>query len=100
MRRGTTPTNIFKTKDISLVEASVLFVTYQQNGETIFEKTLEDCEITEEDVTVHLTQEETLALSNTQLVQIQIRVGFPDGSRLASNVVKAPAGKILKDGTI
>ena len=99
MRRGTTPTNIVNT-DISLVGCDVLFVTYKQNDETIIEKDISDCEIEEDKVSVTLTQEETLALNDTLPVNIQIRVGFPDGSRIASNIVRTPAGRILKQGVI
>ena len=99
MRRGTTPTNIFNT-DVSLLGCNVLFITYKQNDMTVVEKSIEDCTIEEDKVTVALTQEETLAFNDTIPVNIQIRVGFPDGSRLASNIVRAPAGRILKQGVI
>lgn len=37
MYRGTTPTNVFRT-DVDLENASVLFVSYKQNGKVVLEK--------------------------------------------------------------
>lgn len=99
MRRGTTPTHKFKT-DADLTEATVLYITYQQDGETVLEKTLEDCTITPCAVSVTLTQAETLAFSTAGYVSIQIRAGFADGSRVASSILKISVGEILKDGEI
>ena len=76
-----------------------MYVTYQQNGETVLEKTLEDVTVTETAITIALTQEETLAFSNG-MVQIQIRAKFLDGAALASNILATSVEKILKDGVI
>lgn len=99
MRRGTTPTNIFNT-DVSLVGCDVLYITYKQNDKTVIEKALDDCAVEDDKVTVTLTQEETLALNDIEQVNIQIRAGYPDGSRLASNILRVPVGRILKQGVI
>ncbi len=98
MKRGTTPTNTFKT-NIDLTGATV-FVTYAQGGKTVLEKAGEDLEITEEAVAVRLSQEDTLAFSASQRVSIQIRCVFPDGTACASNIMSADVGGILKDGVI
>lgn len=99
MRRGTTPTNTFNV-DTDLTEASVLFITYSQLGKTVIEKTLEDATITPDDITVNLTQAETLELNSGIAVEIQIRAGFKDGSRIASNIMITDVSAILKDGVI
>ena len=104
MRRGTTPTHIFKTK-VDLTQASEMFITYKQNSEIKVEKTIEDItiEVDEEQlttVTTTLTQAETLTFSTLGSVEIQVRVKFPDGKALASNIIKRPAGAILKEGII
>lgn len=100
MRRGTTPTHIFNT-DVDLSSATVMYVTYQQYGRTVIEKTLDDgIELFEDHIEVPITQEETLAIRPDAQVQIQIRVGFNDGSRLASNIMRVCAHDILKDGEI
>lgn len=104
MRRGTTPTHIFKTK-VDLTQASEMFITYKQNSEIKVEKTIGDItiEIDEEQLTTlttTLTQAETLTFSTLGSVEIQVRVKFPDGKALASNIIKRPAGAILKEGII
>lgn len=104
MRRGTTPTHIFKTK-VDLTQASEMFITYKQNSEIKVEKTIGDItiEVDEEQLTTlttTLTQAETLTFSTLGSVEIQVRVKFPDGKALASNIIKRPAGAILKEGII
>lgn len=59
MHRGTTPINIFRT-DVDLTNASVLFITYKQNGKVVLEKTIDDVSIHGEMVEVRLSQRETL----------------------------------------
>lgn len=102
--RGTTPTHIFTT-DADLSLAAVLYITYKQKGHTIIEKTIEDVSFDEGDsgenvMTVTLTQEDTLKLIDGLPVRIQVRAGFEDGSRIASNIIEADAGEILKEGEI
>ena len=99
MRRGTTPTNTFTT-DTDITSATAVYITYKQNGKTVFEKTLEDLNITAEEIEVTLTQAETLALNDKQDVDIQIRVKFPGNEAIASNIIKTTVGRILKDGEI
>ena len=99
MRRGTTPTHIFTT-DIDLRGAAVLYLTYKQDQAKVLEKTIEDVTIEEDKLTVTLTQQETLMFNTTMRVEMQIRVRFPDGSELASNIMRAPVERILKGGVI
>lgn len=99
MRRGTTPKNIFET-DTDLTLAEAVFLTYQQKGETVLEKGIADMTITAEAITVELSQDDTLAFDENAQVQIQIRARFPDGSAVASNIMNAPVGRILKEGVI
>lgn len=96
--RGTTPTNTFRTST-SLVGAKV-YVTYQQAGETVFEKTNEDMSITDDTVVVTLSQEDTLALDASKMVEIQIRYVNSDGVADASNIITTSTKRILKDGEI
>lgn len=99
MRRGTTPKHTFTT-DIDLTEAEVIYITYKQQGEVIVEKEIQDIEASSEEISCELTQEETLQFSDPHDVTIQIRARFADGSAVASNIMKAPAEAILKDGVI
>lgn len=98
MYRGTTPTNVFRT-DVDLENASVLFVSYKQNGKVVLEKSLEDVSIKKTLVTVNLTQKETL-LFQDGIVTIQIRAKFPENTAIASNLIRTTAEEIVKDGEI
>ena len=98
MKRGTTPTNTFKT-NIDLTGATV-FLTYSQRGRVVLEKTGDDLEISAEAVVTRLTLKDTLGFDALQKVSIQIRYVFPDGTAGASNIMTASVGEILKDGEI
>lgn len=98
MRRGTTP-YISITTDTDLSQARNLYVTFTQHGVVVFEKELEDCTVTENSVTVHLTQKETLSLSEKFPIECQIRATL-GVEKLASNVMKTNVETILKSGEI
>ena len=98
MRRGTTPTNTF-TVDVDLTQAEALFVTYKQNSRTIVEKALDAVTVTAEEITVELSQADTLKFKKGE-VEMQIRARLPDGSALASQIMTAPVESVLKEGVI
>lgn len=98
MHRGTTPTHVFRT-DVDLTKASVLFISYKQNGKVVLEKSLEEVNVQKTGITVNLTQTETL-LFQEGIVMIQIRAKFPDSSAIASSLIRVSAEEILKDGAI
>lgn len=111
MRRGTTPTNKFKTQT-DVTGMAALFITYKQQGETVIEKSLPDIDIYEElktvgdkEVTIYvmetkLSQEDTLALNSLGEVEIQVRGKYTDGTVIACQVIKVPVFQILKEGII
>ena len=99
MRQWTTPINEFDV-DIDLTECEVIFLTYQQHGKTVIEKTKEDMTITENTVTVKLTQEETGMLDPNVEVEMQFRVKYADGFAPGSNVMCTDVEKVLKQGEI
>ena len=70
--RGATITNVFDVS-IDLTDAVVLYITYKQYGRTVLEKQLEDCTVTQDKITVGLTQAESLKFAENKPVQIQIR---------------------------
>ena len=98
MFRGTTPTNTFGV-DIDCTTAEQIYITYAQNKKTVVEKTIDDVTVTPEEISVVLTQEETLRFRESD-VEIQIRVKFPDGKAMACDIIKTPAKRILKEGVI
>lgn len=99
MTRGTTPTQIFNV-DVDLTSAEVVYVTYKQRAYVVLEKSIEDMDITPEQIVFPLTQEDTLRFNTKLPVDIQIRARFPDGNAIASNIIETSAEVILKEGVI
>lgn len=97
-RRGTTPVNVFNV-DVDLTGCTV-WLTYAQQGRVVIEKTGEELDITADQITTTLTQEETLRLNEGCMVEIQLRYIRSDGFSDASNIITVSIGKILKDGVI
>lgn len=97
MRRGSTPTNTFDV-DVDLQSATV-FVSYEQDGVIVLEKTGEDLTVTDKVITLTMTQEETL-MFHPGKVLIQIRYVFPNGSADASEIISTSFERIIKDGVI
>lgn len=103
MRRGSTPTNTFLT-DIDLSTATV-FVSYEQKGQVILEKTGTDLTFAPGEeagtytITLELSQADTLKFQ-PGTVLIQLRYVFPNGSADASNIIQTSAERIIKDGEI
>lgn len=99
MIRGTTPTLEFNLPfETSTLE--VAYISMSQNDNVIIEKTLSDCVMGENTLTVKLTQDDTLKLEAGDRVEIQIRVRTKEGEALASKIKTTFAAKILKDGVI
>lgn len=101
MTRGTTPKLTFMMS-IAPSKFLKLYVTGEQNGRTIFDKTLEDMEKNEASKTVsfRLTQDETLGLVEKSVLYIQARGVLTDGNVVASGILQTSVGRILKDGVI
>ena len=122
--RGTTPYHSFvlplKTEDILEV-----YITYLQNREVILDKTISDITIADIDdeyenasmnepledfvpsceLTIHLTQEDTLKFhfypaAEKNIAVIQIRVLTTEGEAYASEPIHERIFGILKDGVI
>ena len=122
--RGTTPYHSFvlplKTEDISQV-----YVTYLQNNEVILDKSISDIEIADIDdeyenasmnepledfissceLTIHLTQEDTLKFhfypaAEKNVAVVQIRVLTTEGEAYASEPIHERIFGVLKEGVI
>lgn len=98
MFRGTTPKNIFQV-DIDCTDAVEIYITYSQFGQNVIEKSIADLNVTENEITVLLTQEDTLLFRPGE-VEIQIRVKFADGTAMACDIIQTTAKRILKEGAI
>lgn len=100
MVRGTTPTLIF-TLPFPVSTLSALYITISQHFENIrIEKSLEDCTVSGNDVSVVLSQEDTLKLVDDRQAFIQVRVRTRDGTALASEMIPCAVEDVLKDGVI
>ena len=127
MIRGTTPTNVFNV-DTDLTNAVAIFITYRQPRKLVaFEKSIHDIEVSPTSLSVKLTQEDTLKLTinkptipvvkkvsyttvntdvtptiedDSNVVEIQIRAKFADGTAIASEIIKTTVEEILKEGVI
>ena len=123
--RGTTPYHSF-ILPLLVEEIDKLYITYLQNGEVILDKDntdeamtidnivdLENAsmeELSEEErnssqVTLHLSQEDTLKFTfypaaERNIAVIQIRVLTTGGEAFASNPVRERIFGVLKDGVI
>lgn len=97
--RGATPTHEFTVTE-DFTAAVACFITYQQNGQTVLEKGINDVTITATKISTTLTQEETLRFAEEKPVEIQIRIKLDDGSAHKSEVIKTTTDKLLKEGVI
>lgn len=128
--RGTTPYHTFIVP-LTAQQIDEVYITYLQNGEIILDKTKSDIEITDieletenahmEDleeeiieeeteptssqVTVHLTQEDTLKFkffpaAEKNVAVVQLRILDTDGEAYASDPVHERIYGVLKEGVI
>ena len=100
MVRGTTPTLRFLVPyGASEIESG--FITFAQLGETKLEKSIGTEQVTGDgEITLMLTQEDTLALSANSLCQIQLRLKLAGDRAAASNILTCSVDEILKEGVI
>lgn len=94
---GTTPTHIFKIKsNLDITSIKKLLVVYAQDEKVLFEKTENDCEITENEIKVRLSQEETLLFDFEKFVEIQLQILTHGNDSLKSRVIKFTVGECLR----
>lgn len=96
MRRGTTPTHTFSLP-FSVTMISALRITYAQNGRTIMTKTEQDVDASDQEISVRLTQEETLMFSDKSDVEIQLKILSTAGDVLASPVYTVHPLRIIDE---
>ena len=87
--------------DSTKFDLAALYVTYQQNGHTVLEKTIDDVELEPDAIVVAISQNDSLKFDSRRgLVRIQIRIKTVDGYTSKSNVMTASVDELLKDGEI
>ena len=84
--RGTTPTFVltFTEQSLDLTTAANVYVTFTSGANTLT-KTGEDLDVQAKQISIYLSQEETLAFADT--VRIQANWTTATGSRAASEIV-------------
>lgn len=96
MIRGTTPTHVFRFPfDTGLLKD--LRITYAQNGETVVERSLTDCDLNGNELSFILTQEETLRFSDDVRVERQIRALKTNGKVFATDVEYMSVARVLNE---
>ena len=70
-------------------------ITYSQNGVVLLQKELPDCTFSENEVSVNLTQEDTLKFDSSKIIKIQIKVKLAGGAIVKSNIVETIADDAL-----
>ena len=92
--RGSTPTHSFSIPFDTSIITGVL-IMYAQGGEEVFRKKTADCTITDHDVSVTLTQSETLSLK-AEACKVQMVVYSADKA-LVSNTIEVSVDDILSE---
>lgn len=97
MTRGTTPTLTF---DLPFETDGITdgYITIAQRGARNLDLPISRCTREGKTLTVTLSQEETLSLK-TARAEIQLRLKFGERA-MASKIISADVGAILKEGTI
>ena len=83
MIRGTTPSIVFKLKDIPISTLYNFYLTFTQNGKVIFEKTKDSPGVSvnedENTITADLTVDETLSFKADEELIVQLMVVTVEG---------------------
>ena len=91
MIQGTTPTFILTLPDtVDLTTVHNMYFSLEQ-GTTKLRKTGDELLINGQEISVYLTQAETLKFS-TGRANLQLNWTYPDGSRACSNIVSVNVG--------
>lgn len=101
MIRGTTPTLMFRTPyEANMVKSG--FITFTMRGDVILDIPVDGADVIVMDniIQLKLTQAQTLSFDVSATCLAQIRLVLADDNAVASNIVKVPIGKILKEGEI
>ena len=76
------------------------YVTLSQNKKVVIDKSLDECEVSGNRLSVKLTQADTLLLDSDHKTEIQIRARTHEDEALASDIITVNTDRILKDGVI
>lgn len=96
MRRGTTPTHTF-TLPFDATMIAKARVIYAQDETVVLTKSGSDITVTDNMISVRLTQEDTFKFEPGKYVDIQIRVLTPANDSLVSDPVRVSVGQCLEE---
>ena len=99
VRSGTVTGNVVNIRETPSASGKWL-MSVPKGGKVIINKTKVDCDLKGKDISVTLTQAETLALTAENKAEIQLRVLTTDGLALASAIFRENTDCNLKDGVI
>ena len=101
MLPGTTPTvTLTLPEAYDLDSAVVAYMSFGQGKEDLFDIPLADLTISDNVVTAHLTQTQTLKLDANVMVKIQLRWKDSDGEAYGTIIKKLTVEEIIKGGEI
>lgn len=104
MIRGTSPNLVFEIsgKDLNCFKLETIYFTFVQSNRVILEKNKSNgvTVLDENNISVKLTQEETLSFDSFDDVEIQMRAIFGSGDVVATDIVSVDVKRILKEGVI
>ncbi len=78
----------------------MLYITFRQGKEIILEKTIDDVKVDGKNITLPLSQEDTLKFAAPYPICIQLRIRDKGGNAIASEIITIGAETILKEGVI
>ena len=101
LRRGTTPNITCEIIDeVDLSNITSVWLTISQNNELVIDKLTDDVTINTKNISVRLTQEETLSLKAGVMAYIQVRLLNDNEIAYATQTDYVPIDDIIKDGVI
>ena len=97
--RGTTPTHVF-TLPFEREMLSNLRISYSQGNKQILVKNLNDLKISNNDIYVALTQEETFLFKEGENALVQLKIKTVEGQVFNSDVIEMRVDKSLDNEVI
>lgn len=94
MRRGTTPTHIFKLP-FSTEFVSKVKVAYKQDATVVLRKNTEACKLEGDKISITLTREESLLFNCHDNVKVQLEVELRNGGTLVSEIYVLRVAELL-----
>ena len=101
MKRGTTPINTFILPSyIDTSEIAEVMVIYSQNDVELFHKDTAECAVAGNEISVRLTQEETLSFDHNINLEIEVWIKTNGGDVLGSYTINTDVEKCLRNGVM